>query len=82
MKTENKVLKIFERFFKISKKELSLDLNQKNFSKWDSINHLSLVFILEEEFKIKFDDKDIFKLISIKKIIYLIENKYKKNDKI
>ena len=82
MKTENKVLKIFERFFKISKKELSLDLNQKNFPKWDSINHLSLVFILEEEFKIKFDDKDIFKLISIKKIIYLIENKYQKNDKI
>ena len=82
MKTESKVLKIFEKFFKISKKELSLDLNQKNLPKWDSINHLSLIFILEEEFKIKFDDKDIFKLISIKKIIYLIENKYQKNDKI
>ena len=82
MKIESKVLKIFEKFFKISKKELSLDLNQKNFPKWDSINHLSLIFILEEEFKIKFDDKDIFKLISIKKIIYLIENKYQKNDKI
>jgi len=42
---------------------------------WDSMGNLNLIIALEEEYDIEFDDEDLIKMNSIKKIHKVIINK-------
>ena len=53
--------------------EYNLNLKIGDIAKWDSVGHLSLMFMLESDFEIKFEMEKIPELNSIEKIIIEIK---------
>ena len=53
MSIDNKLNKIFVIIFKIKNKIKIKKSNVKNTKNWDSINHIRLITLLEEEFDLK-----------------------------
>ena len=47
-----------------------------SFDSWDSLAHLNLLLLIEKKFKVKFSFEEMYKIKTIKEIIYKI-NKYK-----
>ena len=47
-----------------------------SFDSWDSLSHLNLLLLIEKKFKVKFSFEEMYKIKTIKEIIYKI-NKYK-----
>tara|TARA_Y100000389_G_C17404654_1_gene487366 strand:+ start:1139 stop:1357 length:219 start_codon:yes stop_codon:yes gene_type:complete len=69
-----KLKKIFIRIFK--KKEV-LKLSSNKVSSWDSLKHLDLIFALEEEFNIKFTNKEITSIKNYKICLKILKKKLK-----
>tara|TARA_B100001123_G_C15241819_1_gene999381 strand:+ start:1456 stop:1686 length:231 start_codon:yes stop_codon:yes gene_type:complete len=74
---EKKITKIFHNVFgkKIGKN--SKNLKKNKIEKWDSIGHINFIFALEENFKIKLSDSDMYKINSLDTAVKIIK-KYKK----
>lgn len=51
------------------------DVSRQNFSNWDSLKHLDIVFALEEELGVTFDQEDLPKLNSIPEIIKIAKER-------
>ena len=67
---------ILARVFDIEISTISDNSTQKDISKWDSLQHLNLIVEIEDIYSISIDPEDISEMISIEKIIEVI-NKYK-----
>jgi len=74
---DKKTIKIFEKVLKLKKIKKLKNINQKKVKNWDSIANLNLIFALEEEFKIRFNDKDILNIKSLNEAINIINKKKK-----
>lgn len=72
MSIDNKLNKIFVIIFKIKNKIKIKKSNVKNTKNWDSINHIRLITLLEEEFDLKV--KSASDLTSFEKIKRYILN--------
>ena len=57
---------VLKRVFELD--EVSDDISQSNFVKWDSLNHLNLVVELEDEFGVSFEPEDIAEMKSLEGI--------------
>ena len=69
---ENKILKIFREVLKIEGdvKQDSLQYNEtKN---WDSLNHMKLVMLLEQEFDFMMDPDDILAMSDFQKALEIV----------
>ena len=65
---QNKIFKILSGILKADIKKLQTHLkNSKNINNWDSLNHIKIIMAIEEEFNIKFSNKEILKTIDDKK---------------
>lgn len=73
-KTEIK--EILARVFDIEISTISDNATQKDIIKWDSLQHLNLIVEIEDIYDISIDPEDISEMISLEKIIEVI-NKYK-----
>ncbi len=71
---ENKLKKIFKRIFK--KKGVE-NLSSNDAKNWDSLRHLDLIFALEEEFNIKFTNKEITSIKNYKICLMILKKKLK-----
>lgn len=74
MQMENKLKKIFKRIFKKKSVENLSSNDDKN---WDSLRHLDLIFALEEEFNIKFTNKEITSIKNYKICLMILKKKLK-----
>lgn len=61
-----KYIKIFIETFNVTE-EQAVELNYQDIEEWDSIGHMSLIAVLEEEFDIMMDTDDIIDFSSFKK---------------
>ena len=69
-----KLKKCLKKIFKKEKIPSNiLKLKIGSFKSWDSLSHLNLLLLIEEEFQIKFPLKQIYEIRSIKQIISLIK---------
>ena len=50
-------------------------INRADISEWDSLKHIELIFMLEEEFQLKFDEGDFEGLASLTHIVEILERK-------
>ena len=79
MNADDKIIKIFiiNSLIKINNRYKKLELNQNLFNQGiDSLDFFKLVFILEQKFKLKINQKDYNKLDTIKKIQkYILKKK-------
>ena len=72
----SEIKKILAKVFDIEISTISDNSTQKDISKWDSLQHLNLIVEIEDIYSISIDPEDISEMISIEKIIEVI-NKYK-----
>ncbi|QYN42428.1 MULTISPECIES: acyl carrier protein [unclassified Gilliamella] len=64
---EEKVIEIVSKITKINVNDLS---NNKDSDKlWDSISHVEIVLMLENEFGVSFDENDIAQMITLNEIL-------------
>ena len=50
------------------------NFNRDECSKWDSLKHVEVIFALEEEFKIRFEEDEFMSLKSLDDIVNIIES--------
>lgn len=73
---ENKLILVFKKKFSLQLKNNHIKkLSRENFSKWDSLEHLNLIMMIEKDFKIKFKIKEIVDSKSFTKILKFILKK-------
>ena len=75
MNTEKKLKEIFNTILNIKK---IIDYNKLEINKtknWDSLKHLNLITLLEEEFSIKITPDDMQELTNYKKILSFLNSK-------
>lgn len=70
---KEKVLEIISRVTKISIGELLIKEAEEKL--WDSLIHVELVITLESEFGLFFEPEEIAEMVSVKKILELVERK-------
>lgn len=70
-----KIIKIMSKVFKLDENELNDDSSIENVKPWDSLMHINFILSLEEEFDCEFSSDEIIQMISIKKIVSILENK-------
>jgi acyl carrier protein len=74
MNTEKKLKEIFNTI--LNKKIIDYNKLQINKTKnWDSLKHLNLILLLEEEFSIKVNSDDIQKLTNYNKILSFLNSR-------
>ena len=76
MTIDQKLKKILIKFFKLRTKININSIKQSKVKNWDSLNHMNLFFLLEEEFKIKFSDKEILESDNFNKILKNLKKKF------
>ena len=70
------IREIMSKLFSIEIETISNNATQKEISNWDSLQHLNLIVDIEDKYNISIDPEDISTMISIDKIVEII-NKYK-----
>ena len=75
MGIKGKIEKIIKNKFEVT--DDSLELSSDYISKWDSLSHLALMLQLEEEFSVKFSQKEIILMTNIAEIVKIITSKTK-----
>jgi len=75
MKKKEKYTKVFQDAFNISK-EKATKLKYQSIKGWDSVGHMQLMSVLEDEFEIELDTDDIIDFSSYSKGIEILK-KYK-----
>ncbi|MBN1636163.1 MAG: acyl carrier protein [Deltaproteobacteria bacterium] len=72
---KQKIFQIMSRIMDVPVEQLTKESSPDTVEKWDSIQHMSLVLALEEEFNIIFSDSEIVELLSIELIIEIVSLK-------
>ena len=70
------IKELISKLFFIEIETISNNAIQKEISKWDSLQHLNLIVEIEDKYDISIDPEDISAMISIDKIVEIV-NKYK-----
>lgn len=70
-------IKIFKKIFG-NKVKINKNSNLNNLNKWDSLNHIKLIYEIEKVIKKKLNIKQVIQLTSVKKIDSLIRKNEKK----
>tara|TARA_B100000242_G_C42640906_1_gene301405 strand:- start:183 stop:434 length:252 start_codon:yes stop_codon:yes gene_type:complete len=74
----DKIFKILSRILKIPLNKIDDNFEMNKVSQWDSVAHLDIISTCEDEFNIQFDASEISKLINLKNINKIIQQKIKK----
>ena len=75
MEIKSKVEKIIRNKFKIT--DRNIELSSDYIEKWDSLSHLALMLQIEENFSVKFTQKEITIMTNISEIIKVLKSKTK-----
>ena len=69
------VRRIFREVFDDDTLEVNDSTNSSDIEDWDSLEHISLVISMENEFNLKFDLKEVNKLANVGEMVDLIASK-------
>jgi acyl carrier protein len=65
---ETRLLRIIETVFKVSSDNVDDDFSIDNVETWDSLAHLNLVLLIEQEFGVSFTEEETVEILSFKLI--------------
>lgn len=68
MYNEEKVQNILEEVFALPRDQITNDIAYNSFQSWDSLKHLQMVAMMEEEFGIELEMDDIIDMSTVGKI--------------
>lgn len=64
---------VFKESFSLSDSDLNESLTYQSISQWDSVGHMNLIVLIEEEFNIMLDTLDIIDFSSYQKGIEILK---------
>ncbi len=67
MNNSEKLYKSFANALNIDMSRLSDDLQYQSIKEWDSISHMMLISVIEEDFGISLDTDDVIDMSSVRK---------------
>ncbi len=70
-----KLEKVLQDFFKNKELKIKNNTKIKDIKKWDSLNHIKIIVILEKKFNIKFSGDQIYNVKNINDILKNINKK-------
>ena len=70
----NSLKNIMSNLFDIPVDDINENISTENCEQWDSLQHLNLIFAIEEEFGVSLTDDDVLKIKDFKSIIDILEN--------
>lgn len=74
---DHRIIKVMADVFNIPAENINIDSSQDNIEEWDSVNHLSLVVALEEEFGISIPLDDVGIMTNFQLVKTIIEEQIK-----
>jgi acyl carrier protein len=72
---KNEIKKIMVSVFLVDENEISDDISQSNFEKWESLQHLTLIVDIESEFGVSFEPEEIVEMTSLELIEKYLDKK-------
>ena len=72
---ENRIKEIMSVVFETDLSMIDDSASPETIENWDSLKHMNLVAILEEEFNITFSDDEILEMLNYKLILKIIRKK-------
>ena len=72
---DDKIKKIMSEVFSVSIESISEDSSRQNLESWNSLNHLQMVFALEDEFQITISPSEATRIIDFQSVKELLSNK-------
>jgi|TARA_B100001964_G_C13968671_1_gene480899 acyl carrier protein len=73
---QKKLKSVMASVFNIKQREINEKSSTDNIKSWDSLKHINLVCALEDEFKVKFSNKEIGEMIKFKIISLILSQKH------
>ena len=70
---KNKVKILMASVFEISVEDINDDSSPDSIENWDSLRHMNLITVLEEEFDIRLSDEQITEMMNFNLVIYTVE---------
>jgi len=70
-----RINEIISKTFKIPLEEVQENFEMKDVESWDSLSHMNLIVLIEEEFKIELSGDDIAEMVTFDAIRNIL-NKY------
>ena len=70
-----KLEKVLQDFFKNKELKIKNNTKIKDIKKWDSLNHIKIIVILEKKFNIKFSGDQVYNIKNINDILIKIIKK-------
>lgn len=67
------VLKVLSEVLGVPGEELTEQTRADDVAAWTSLQHMKLIFALEEEFRIQFSDEDIVAMLDVGRIVSKVE---------
>ena len=69
---KDKIKQVISTVFEISIEEVGDDASPETIVNWDSLRHMNLVTVLEEEFEIRLTDEQITELLNLDLIVLIV----------
>ena len=77
---EARLKKIFQSLFNLKAEDITADTSPDSVKRWDSLQHLTLVTSIEEEFGISINEQDIVDMLSFGLAVEIVSSTLHKND--
>ncbi len=62
---KEKFLELFKEVFEMEDEEVKFNDNFRDLETWDSITHLSLIAMLDDEYSMQIEEEELKKLITV-----------------
>jgi acyl carrier protein len=69
---KNKIINIMASVFEVSVDDINDDSSPDTIENWDSLRHMNLITVLEEEFDIRLNDEQITEMMNFNLVIYTV----------
>jgi acyl carrier protein len=71
----DKIKNVMAVVLEIKPSEIPDSASTSTIENWDSLNHMNLIVALEEEFKIRFNDDEIVKIVTLDELEKILVSK-------
>jgi acyl carrier protein len=71
---KQQIKEIIALILEINPSQINDDSTSQEIPNWDSLNHMNIIFAIEEKFEVTFEDDELMNLTSISRIEQAIEN--------
>ena len=69
-----KFIELFKEVFEMEDEEVKFNDNFRDLETWDSITHLSLIAMLDDEYDIQIEEEELKKLITVEDLFKKVKN--------